>query len=60
MSHLVFVQRTFTTRAQAQSYFDSLRPTAWPYAWCTEDPQGQRWIVTALVETVQFRIVPSS
>lgn len=57
MSHLVLVERVFTTRAQAESYFDSLRARAWPYAWCTEDMRNRRWKVTALVEEAELKKV---
>lgn len=50
MTRLVHIERQFTTRAQAESWFDTLRRTAWPYVWCMKLPQGSRWRVAALVE----------
>jgi len=50
MSQVVLIQRTFAARQQADRWFDALRPTAWPYVWCTEDPVSRRWRVRALIE----------
>jgi len=57
MSHLVLVQQVFPTRAQAEAYFDALRERAWPYAWCSQDPQSKCWKVTAFVESGEFKAV---
>lgn len=50
MARMTLVERTFAGRAQAERWFDCLRPTAWPYVWCIEDPRNRRWSVRALVE----------
>lgn len=55
MSRLKLVQHVFATRAQAESYLDSIASMAWPYAWCAQDPDSGRWKVTALVETDHLR-----
>ena len=57
MSRLVLVQQVFATRAQAESYLDSIVPMAWPYAWCAQDLESGRWKVTAFVETDHLRAV---
>ena len=54
MSHLVLVERSFATRAQADRWFDSLQPSAWPYVWCEQDLRSRRWRVRALIEKGQL------
>lgn len=57
MSQVVHVERVFTTRAQAEAWFDHLKPSAWPYVWCMQDARDGRWRVTALLETAERRKV---
>lgn len=50
MPRLTRIERHFTSREQAQSWFHMLRATAWPYVWCMQEPRCARWRVSALVE----------
>jgi hypothetical protein len=50
MSRIEHVEQVFTTRRHAEAWFESLRPSAWPYVWCYEDAETGLWKVVALVE----------
>lgn len=50
MSRVTHIEHVFTTRAQAEAWMGYLKPTAWPYIWCFENPGGDRWTVAAIVE----------
>ena len=56
MSRLIRIEREFASRVQADALFDCLRPSAWPYVWCTEIPATGRWKVTALIASTLLRV----
>lgn len=58
MSRIEHVEQVFTTRSQAEAWFESLRATAWPYVWYFEDPESGLWKVVALVERCSLQPFP--